>query len=767
MTDTAVVAEGLRRADAAAWRAVGLVLFTTALLCSTSGSVLGLLATADTADGGVFRPDTAALVADPASVCAAADVESRLDTVDPGASTMRVVPRRADVDGVPTVLVGDSLVRVVAADIRPAATQPGRVEGLSYAGETNVTRRERLSAVQVDDAVLGRLAGSDRVGAIIVSGAPADAVADVAAKCGWTVESPSSVAADLGIVPASDVSGAMAALSTMVGFVVLLAVVVLSSSTALATVHMLPTLAVVRAVGAGRMQLVFLHLRTLLGAAAVPTAVGAVCGVPASALLLMFLRHNGAVPESVAWEPSVGVLGGALLSGIAVVVVAVVGAGVSLRRVWRCAPSDVLRPPRAGRSSRTLARFLGGVSVLAIGSTMIVPIAMSDRVGGATIGFSMVVLLAPAAALLAPWLVLPLVSVAGRVWSAVDRRVGGVVAADLRFYDRFVVATGTPVLVAVALVSTLFGLQPTLAAAYADQAHDSTPGAVVVRGTAVEVEEAFLRDEIDGERTPGGSTWAVVGVPGSMLDRGELDPGATSGAVTGLGADEFAASESLAGKQHWKLGGTYSVPMPDGSEKSLTLRFTYGRDLVFGQILVDGSTLAAVATAPYPVARLQSGTADSVGTLGMQGEVTIASTEALVIAVLVVYCAAALSGSVVLGVYGRKHHFVALRRQGTTAGQRARLLIAETTVAVGAAVTIGLVVGMVTLLPTGMLGAGLGSVRIGAWTWGVGVGAVIVAAVGAVAGLRAIGDIESGMPDRSASTRPVTARHGEADRVGS
>lgn len=146
----------------------------------------------------------------------------------------------------------------------------------------------------------------------------------------------------------------------------------------------------------------------------------------------------------------------------------------------------------------------------------------------------------------------------------------------------------------------------------------------------------------------------VVGVPSAMLALGMLDPGYTSGGAVGLVSDEFAASTSLAGKRGWDVGRQYPVPLPDGSTQTLTLRFTHDRDLIFGQILMPNTTVATATYTPYPAARPVTGagnaeTTASRGDLSARGQVEVDPSSALGIAVLVIYCAAALLGSIVLG----------------------------------------------------------------------------------------------------------------------
>ncbi len=761
MIGASIIGTSLRRNDSAAWRAVAFVVFTTAFVCSALGALLGLFASTAPGTDGAFRADTAAMVTAPAASCSAADVETRLHDVDPSLRATPITIRRAAVDGAPTLLVGRSLTEVMTDEARPHTTDVRRVEGLAYSADTDVARSDPLAAVVVDDDVLQRIAGSERVPAIAVTGAgsaTAD-IASVAAGCGWLASHMDAVGRDLGIVETPDLAGALEAVSTITGFVVLLAVVVLSSLMALVTVHMLPALAVVRAVGASRVQTVRLHLQTFLGAAVVPTIVGVVCGVPASWGLLTFLHRTGVVDPRVAWHLGFGLWAGVLLSGLAVLLVAVLSGSVSMRRVWTCAPSDALRPPRQQRSSRTRGRLIGGLILIAASATMIMPMVLLDRVSGAMIGFSMVMLLAPITALLAPWIVLPLVRLVGAGWAVVDRRLGRLVAADIKFYDGLVVSVGTPVLVAVALASTLFGLQPTLRAAYEYQGSESTVGVEVSRAPATDFGDALIREQIRGTDTPDDADWTVVGVPSAMLATGLLDPGDTSGTARDLEPDEFAASASLAGKRGWAVGQRYSVPLPDGSTQTLTMRFTYDRDLIFGQMLMPNTTVAAASYAPYSAARLvtaagRDGSSASLGDLSAQGQVEVDPSSALVIAVLVIYCAAALSGSIVLGIYGRKSALHALRRQGTTRTQRTTRLIVEVTSAVAVAAVIAILASLLSLFPTAALGAGVGTLRLSEWTWVVSVGAVIVAAAGAVIGVRSVepGDSPGGTsevpPDR-------------------
>lgn len=745
MTGASIIGQSLRRNDSAAWRAVAFVVFTTAFVCSALGALLGLFASTKPSTDGAFRADTAALVSTPSSSCSAAEVETRLQNVDSALRATPITIRRATVDGVPTLLVGRSLTETMTVEAQPHTADVRRVEGLAYSADTEVARSDLLAAVVVDDDVLQRIAGSDRAAAIAVAGAGSAAAdtAGVAAGCGWLASNIDTAARDLGIVETPDLAGALEAVSTITGFVVLLAVVVLSSLMALVTVHMLPALAVVRAVGASRVQTVRLHLQTFLGAAVIPTIVGLVCGFPASWGLLTFLHRTGVVDPRVTWRLGFGLLAGVLLSGLAVLAVAVLSGSVSMRRVWKCAPSDALRPPRRQRSSRTKGRLIGGLILIAASATMIVPMVLLDRVSGAMIGFSMVMLLAPIAALLAPWIVLPLASLMGAGWAVVDRRLGRLVADDIKFYDGFIVSVGTPVLVAVALVSTLFGLQPTLGAAYEYQASESTVGVEASGEPATDFGDALIREQIPGADTPDDADWTVVGVPSAMLASGLLDPGCTTGAAMGLEADEFAASTSLAGKRGWDVGQRYPVPLPDGSTQTLTMRFTYDRDLIFGQMLMPNTTVAAASYAPYSAARLvtganNAGSTASLGGLSAQGRVEVDPSSALVIAVLVVYCAAALSGSIVLGVYGRKSALHALRRQGTTRAQRTTRLIVEVAAGVAAAAVIAILASLLTLFPTAALGAGVATLRLSGWTWVVSVGAVVVAAAAAVIGYRSV-----------------------------
>lgn len=361
-----------------------------------------------------------------------------------------------------------------------------------------------------------------------------------------------------------------------------------------------------RALGAGRRQLLG---QTVAEAAAVGAAgglLGVVGGIGVAAgLSALFSAFGFPFPEgALVVDPA------ALLAAFAVgPLVSVLSALGPALRAGRTAPLAAMseteeRVPARRRGALGLALAGAGVATTVWG----VGAGLTPTLLGAVLTLLGVVVLGPVVA-----------GPALRLLGAGPRRLRGVVAdlaqRNARRQPRRTAVTASALLIGVAVVSlfTVFGasLKADLAATF----DRSFAGDVLVTAPGFGPDNGALSPELADRVAALPEVTTAVGLgagvaevdgagkaltvtdPAALVE--VLDLGAVTGPLTALGTGELAASADEAAAHGWSPGDRVPLAFPDGRSETFTLRAVYAEDEVAGDLLVTRDSWAPHATREF------------------------------------------------------------------------------------------------------------------------------------------------------------------------
>ncbi|MFB4298149.1 FtsX-like permease family protein [Actinomadura sp. NTSP31] len=275
--------------------------------------------------------------------------------------------------------------------------------------------------------------------------------------------------------------------ATLLGMTVMvsafLTVFIVSSTFAFTVAQRRRDLALLRLVGGGRGQLVVLLLGEALLLGLTGTAAGVLAGLPATWLQARLLIALGFLPGGfpLVWD------GGVLVaSGCVGVTVALVGVLAASRRAAKVRPLDALRDTGGAARVMTPARWLSGLSSLALTIWMVTLAQSADLLGAMLMGLGISLMGAVSLSALSP-LVVPL---AGRTLGAVLRTstLGELAQANLRDGVRRSASTAAPLIVLVALLLGLSGTLGSLALMSGEEQRRLVRGDLVVTSSGAELD---------------------------------------------------------------------------------------------------------------------------------------------------------------------------------------------------------------------------------------------------------------------------------------
>jgi putative ABC transport system permease protein len=497
-----------------------------------------------------------------------------------------------------------------------AATGPEALELVGVATYGDVDGLAGATMVATDAATAQALFGEPgRWDAVLVAAAPgtdpAALAGDVEAALGAVVDGP--VEAVTGAEDAADREEALAGelsfvgsfLLAFAGVAVFVAVFVIANTFTVVVAQRVRELALLRAIGARRGQVLGSVVAEALGVGVVASVAGLGAGVALSYGLHAALGAAGLdVPEgAVVVAPRTIVA--ALVTGVVVTVAAAV---VPAWRAGSVAPVAALRDVAVDRSGASTARVVGGLALAAPG-LVAVAVGVSGDDGLPLVGAGLA-LAAAGALVLSPVLARPALSVIGAPLAALGV-TGRYARENARRTPRRTAATAAALTIGVGLVGFVTTIAASADAAIGDAVDRSFRSDYVVlarswedglapsieadlaaapevaavaglRTTPVEVEGA-------GEELAGVDTATIEGLHDLEVARGSL--AAVHGDGTALPTD---VAESLDAA----IGDTVTVRFADGHEADLVVRATYDGDLLTGGggVLVDLPTFEAEVT---------------------------------------------------------------------------------------------------------------------------------------------------------------------------
>lgn len=581
--------------------------------------------------------------------------------------------------------------------------------------------------------------------------------------------------------PAVQVSytGAVAVFGSMAGITVFAALFVIAGTIAFAARQRLRELALLRTLGATPRQ-----VRRLLGleawaVALVAAAAGAPLGLWLAGRLGEQFVDTGAVPASL------HVHGGALpllAAAGAGLVVARLAAFFAGRRAAGIAPAEAMRESAAAPAGGGLVRLaLGGILVAGAGAVLVfTPMRGGIGVG---MGFIACALLLCGAAALGPWLVRMVCTVLGVL---LPGTVGRLAAANTRRFPLRAAGAALPLALLFALNATML-LNSTLLSDLTAQAQAartaparqamSAPDSAglpldayrtATRMPGVEDVDATMPVEVMVREGSRPQHYAAQGLYRS--GRGVLDLDVQQGSLDHLG-EGVAVSADLADGQHWQVGDTASLWLPDGTRVSKPVVALYARSAGFGDILLPGR-LAATHTARPVLSAVHLGQQPSRESLaaarahfpqlawGTEAAAARTNAEAdsqeaalqLLTGISIAFTAVAVLNTFALAALGRRGEYAGLRLLGATARQVRSMAAREAVLTVGAGLFIGVAIAAAVVGTFSIAQDGIGRVIVSpGWYTGLLTGTVLL-------GLAA-----AALPTRLVLRATATARAGRQE----
>ena len=352
--------------------------------------------------------------------------------------------------------------------------------------------------------------------------------------------------------------------------------------------------ALLRALGAGRGQV----LRSVLAEAAVvgvaASAAGLAAGIGVAGLLKgLFDAAGFALPAG-----GIVVTGGTVLASLAVGVLVTLAAGIAPAiRASRVAPLAALRSVATERTRPTAARVVAGIVLVGGGIAATLAAALSAS-GPLAVAGAGAVLTVVGAVVLGPVAARPVAGALGAPLAAARGVTGELARGNAVRNPRRTAATAAALMVGVAVVSLFTVFAASLKASLDDSVDRSFAGDLAVTSGS------FGRGALSPALAPAigdlPEVGAAVGLGQGSLAVGDstkqvtvADPAALarvmhmdlrSGSLPGAG--EVAVADTTAEDHGWRVGSRVPVTFPDGARSTLTVAGTYARsDLVEGYLV--------------------------------------------------------------------------------------------------------------------------------------------------------------------------------------
>lgn len=521
------------------------------------------------------------------------------------------------------------------------------------------------------------------------------------------------------------------------GSMVVIIMIVVASTLALAVRLRLRELALLRAIGATPKQV----LRMIAAETTLVASAGAVLGVVPGIGLAYFFRETftlvGALPAD--FELSIGPLP-VLVALLLCLVGARLGGRIAARRAARVKPVDALgeaavEPRKLGWIRLSLGTLLIPAGLAA---AVVLPLVLPGE-AAAEGALSSALMLVIAVALLGPRLLGGAVTVFGP-WLNRGSGVSGFLAtANAHANSRRLSAATTPLIMGITMAAAQLFSATTTSAAAQDQAAQGIRADYVVTSSSAGVSPSVadeLRD-VPGVSavTPVVRTQAIVtftaedsvqfrkyaaqGVTGDRLGS-TMDLGVLSGSLSQLRGNTVALSRIAAGTVGVRVGDTVDVRLGDGTAIKPKVVGLYEKGLGFGDLTLPNDVVLAHTTDRLDFAMLVTATgATDVGAalraaMKRHPTVLVSDRESFVAAqsddagesgvglilnaVLLGYLAIAVVNTLVMATAARIREFALLRLIGATRRQVRAMMRGETRIIIVTAVLIGTLAAIPSLI---------------------------------------------------------------------
>jgi putative ABC transport system permease protein len=525
---------------------------------------------------------------------------------------------------------------------------------------------------------------------------------------------------------------------TFGGIALFIAMFVVASTLGLSVLQREREVALLRAVAATPKQV----RRMIRWEAVLVGLVASLAGVVPGALMASALGHalsaRGIAPEDMVVSPgivpAIAAVGGSVLTAL----IAVAAAG---RRAARVRPTQALQESAAEPRLIGPVRIVAGLLTLAGAAGLIAVSATSDSstAADAAVGISFALVLA--VAFLGPILARLAAAVARRLLARSDRVGGYLAVSNISTSARRFSSAVTPLVLTVAISSTMVFVATTREHATAQQQDERVIADLVLQSDGPGIPRSAVEEasRIPGVATAVGTAETTLGpslgtkyqeTPVAVVDPHEigrvLDLDVRSGTLGAVRGDGVALSTARAELAHAEVGDSVPVRLGDGTRRDVRVVATYDRGLGFGDVLMPASMAAGHVTSPLvdtvlirtadgaPAARvalrLEALTARypglSVGDrddLATRVDASRASNDWLfriLAAIVFAFTAIAVINTLMMIGLHRTRELAMLRLIGSTRRQVKSMARWETAILLALGLGLGAAIALVTLIPT-------------------------------------------------------------------
>jgi putative ABC transport system permease protein len=661
----------------------------------------------------------------------------------------------------PTEVVAGYATKL-GARVTLASTEPART--VTVVGTARPRHAVRSRAIFLTDAEAARLAGHPgRVDSIgILAGPGFDAERLRAAAGGAAVltgsargraEFPEQQGGRIRLIAVS---------ASFAGLGIFVALFVVASTMALSIQQREQEIALLRAVAATPGQI----RRMIAWEAAIVALIGSAAGIwfgehLGRTIADGLVRHGIAPPDFAVGDvqlPAAGVIVG----GVTVALLAVLASG---RRAARVAPTralaDAAVEPRGlgrGRLIGGLVAVAGAIPLFAVASTT------TSLTTAAPTSELTAIFLVVAAGCLGPAVARVVAAFLTPVLAALSPVGGFLASANLSAAARRFSSASTPLMLTVAMSSTLLFSTTTIDHVITQQRHEGLSAELVASSNGPGLPPAALADV---RATPGvqsataltptalGPSLGASGdvVPAQILTGGPgggLDVGVTAGSLNALHGDTIALGRHRADAAHAAVGDRVSIVLGDGTPTRARVVAIYKRELGFGEALIAPELAAGHMTTPllgtvlvrtqdhagvsarlrqlagrYPGLRVHDRAA--LGSVDDPDRETNRWLGPLFVAIIFVFTSIAVVNTLVMIALRRGRELALLRLTGATNRQVRSMARWEAALVIAIGLGVGLAIAATALLPLShaLTGSLVPSVPIGQLAAILGVSALL------------------------------------------
>jgi putative ABC transport system permease protein len=486
-------------------------------------------------------------------------------------------------------------------------------------------------------------------------------------------------------------------------------------------------MAMLRAIGAGRRQVMSSVLVEALTVGLVASVTGLAAGIGVATGLQSMMSAMGIdLPSGSVVISSRTVI----MSLVAGTVVSVVSAVFPARRASKVAPIAALRDVAVDRSGRSRRRAIIGIGVTGFGVAMMFA-GLFGGAGLAPLGLGAATVFV-GVSVLGPVIARPISRVLGAPLPRLRGVPGNLARENAMRNPKRTATTAAALMIGVALVGFITILaSSTTKSVEASMERSFTGDLVVSSGNALagglspqlagELAELPEVDVASGIRIApariDGSSTQLYGVDAATIEQ-ILDLGAVGGAVTDLGPGTISVHEDVADDMGWTVGSTVPVEFAETGVQSLRIAALHSEDILGdyfvgletyeanvadqfdnlvamtvtdGVDLADAKAAVEVAAAAYPQADVQD--SDEYVEASLSNIKTMINLIYALLALAVFIALLGIANTLALSIFERTRELGLLRAVGMTRSQLRSAVRWEATIIALLGTTLGLAIG--------------------------------------------------------------------------